>query len=71
MAADLLVPESTPLGPVDIIDESLEARIDALVRMIARGGVVTPISLSLVGVKSWMSETRRLVADLNRTAALG
>lgn len=70
VAADLMVPEATPLANDDGVDEALEDKLAELIRMIARGAIVTPISLSLVGVKSWMSETRRLVALLSEPAAV-
>lgn len=67
VAADLMVPDAPP-ATGDGVDAALDDKLTDLMRMIARGAIVTPISLSLVGVKSWMSETRRLVAELSRAA---
>ena len=63
VAAELEIPPmmaSTPLPAAGQLDDKLEE----LVRMIARGAVASPFSLSMLGLRSWWHETERLLSDL-------
>ena len=67
-AAELKVPDaSTALAGAE--DTPFNQTLDELLHMIARGAVASPISLSLLGFRSWWRETQRALTALHTAGA--
>ena len=62
IAAELEVPQMIDEGPTGHLD--FHEKMEDLIRMIARGAVASPFSLSLLGLRSWRRETGRVVDRL-------
>lgn len=63
VAAELEVPEEL-IGDAPSCCSAFEDRLEELLRMIARGAVASPFSLSLLGLHSWWRGTERLLTAL-------